>query len=101
MTSAVATHLRSNRRYSGNAGLYVRQGLRPVDGDWFWNLLALVKSGAAKFRSLGAAVRVGMGGWLLTVARWWSMPHAWVWRQLYRRQWRPWNELAALAEGTS
>lgn len=40
---AYPTHLKVNRRYSGSLSLYTNAGLRLVDGQMFWNPLALEK----------------------------------------------------------
>lgn len=95
---AVTTHLRANRRYSGNVrSLYQPFGLRPIDGQLFWNPLILERRSPddqSPLRTLPARVR--LGGWLLKFARFSNWPHRAVWYWMYRRRWSKWAELDEL-----
>lgn len=73
LAPAVATHLRVNRKYSGDwRSLYGPAGLVPIDAAAFWNPLALRKQAGMASR-LPPAARVG--GALLKLARVWHVPH--------------------------
>lgn len=66
------THLSTNRTYSGDlARLYAPVGLVPVDARWLWNPLVLTRREAAPGRP---PARVGIGGWLLRMARFMPLP---------------------------
>ncbi|TWU25881.1 class I SAM-dependent methyltransferase [Bythopirellula polymerisocia] len=72
--SAVTTHLRSNRRYSGDFHtLYEPYGLYPVDGKLFWNPLVFEKSETARSRRI--PLQLNIGRMLLGIGRNWSTPH--------------------------
>ncbi len=72
----VSTHLKSNRKYSGDVRrLYRLCDLYPVDGQFFWNPIVFEKrSGGAKVRSQRPPFRVTAGKGLLTFGRFWSLP---------------------------
>ena len=76
------THLRANRKYSGDlARLYTRNGLHLVDGRFFWDPIVLRKPAAdgtvpGRRRFWPWVLRVS--GCLLTVARFWSFPHNFI-----------------------
>jgi 2-polyprenyl-3-methyl-5-hydroxy-6-metoxy-1,4-benzoquinol methylase len=40
------THLKSSRKYAGSLRLFTDHGLRPIDGDLFWNPIMLAKPDA-------------------------------------------------------
>jgi SAM-dependent methyltransferase len=74
--SKVGTHLKSNRKYSGDVKrLYRPHGLEPIAGNLFWLPIVLEKHPQQPV-SLPWPVRAG--GWLLGSARLWSRPHTWV-----------------------
>jgi 2-polyprenyl-3-methyl-5-hydroxy-6-metoxy-1,4-benzoquinol methylase len=101
---AVATHLRSNKKYSGDiAKLYAPCGLVPVDGQLFLNPLVLRKSGqrsAAETTSVttrgGVPTAIRIGGMLLKTARICNWPHRLYVRWGYGKRWKPWPELNEL-----
>jgi 2-polyprenyl-3-methyl-5-hydroxy-6-metoxy-1,4-benzoquinol methylase len=72
------THLASNRRYSGDlARLYGRNGLRLIDGRFFWDPIILEKR-SAECPPTRAGLRpyvLRVSGLLLAVGRWWNWPH--------------------------
>jgi SAM-dependent methyltransferase len=87
-----ATHLESNRRYSGNARLYTRRGLTLVDGRLGWDPAVFAR------RPFGEAVRrasaakrfaLRVSGLAMVSACVWSAPVNWfvdaVWRN--NRRW--------------
>jgi SAM-dependent methyltransferase len=93
----VATHLRSNLRYSGDlTTLYRANGLTLVGGELFWNPLMLAKPGEGTV-SAGwrPRLKVTLGGCLLKCARicWW--PHVLAYHWLLRKDRRRLRELAA------
>jgi SAM-dependent methyltransferase len=79
----VATHLHSNRRYSGDLRLYAAHDLFPVAGELFWNPLALRKTARSARAAIPPAIR--LGGCLLCVARFWHAPHVFVCERLMAR----------------
>ena len=85
---AVCTHLRANRRYSGDVRrLYRPAGLRPVDGSLFWDPLVLRKSGDQTLppsRSLWRPWLLRLTGVFLAVGRYWSAPHSMMAQRLTR-----------------
>jgi 2-polyprenyl-3-methyl-5-hydroxy-6-metoxy-1,4-benzoquinol methylase len=71
---AVVTHLRENRRYSGDVRqLYRPHGLVPVDAALMWNPIALQKSLEVKV-SVKRRLRMALGACLLWWGRYWSKP---------------------------
>lgn len=93
---AVVTHLRENRRYSGDLRrLYHPHGLRAFDGDWMWNPIALQKTNSKRPTELpiGRRVRLGIGGYLLWWGRFWSAFHIFGAKRLVKS--KPWPELDA------
>jgi SAM-dependent methyltransferase len=40
------THLKSSRKYAGSMKLFTDHGLKPIDGDLFWNPIMLAKADA-------------------------------------------------------
>ncbi|HJN07973.1 MAG TPA: class I SAM-dependent methyltransferase, partial [Pirellulaceae bacterium] len=94
---AVSTHLRSNRKYSGDwKNLYRPHGLRPIDADLFWNPLVLRKTEESASSSPGW--RFWLGGALLFAGKYWTTPHAVVCQMMQRREWSSWDELLALVD---
>ncbi|QEG34973.1 class I SAM-dependent methyltransferase [Bythopirellula goksoeyrii] len=89
---AVTTHLRSNRRYSGDLHtLYAPHGLFPVDGQLFWNPIVFEKSESAKPRRLPRQLQIG--SFLLGIGKHWSTPHNLVAQMLINTK-----RLAAMVE---
>jgi len=81
---SVGTHLRSNLRYSGDwRRLYAPHRLVPVAGEFFWNPLVLRKEVPSVRSSVPWLLR--LGGWLLSVARIWTVPHVLVCQHLMLR----------------
>ena len=76
------THLRANRRYSGDlAQLYTRNGLYLVDGRFLWDPIALRKpaaDGSVSRRRRFWCWALRASGCLLAVARFWSFPHNFI-----------------------
>jgi 2-polyprenyl-3-methyl-5-hydroxy-6-metoxy-1,4-benzoquinol methylase len=73
------THLRINRKYSGDlARLYSAHDLRLVDGRFFWNPIVLRKptaEGVPGRRSPRWILALHLSGILLAIGRFWSLPH--------------------------
>ncbi len=68
-----ATHIKSSKKYSGCAELYLQYGLHPVDGRFFWDPIALEKSETPpKDTSLSL---MKAGGLLLKLARYHNPVH--------------------------
>lgn len=84
--SCVGTHLRSNRKYSGDLRrLYRPFGLRPVDGRLFWTPVVLeLSEGQGRDARRRAPWQVTISGLLLAVARFWSLPHVMASRMMMR-----------------
>jgi SAM-dependent methyltransferase len=69
--AACPTHLRSNRRYSGDVeSLYRPAGLSPVAGRMLWNPVVLRKQHAGQIQR-----RLAIGRAALAIARAWPAPH--------------------------
>ena len=83
------THLRVNRKYSGDlARLYTAHDLHVVDGRFFWNPLALRKSagqGATIRRNPLRIAALRLSGILLSLGRFWSFPHNWMATRAFNR----------------
>ena len=79
VTEHCPTHLRANRKYSGEIRhLYGAAGLRPVAGRFFWTPLVLQKTPVEESGSIRPPrfpIALRLGGWLLSVARFWPWPH--------------------------
>jgi len=78
LSPAVVTHLRENRRFSGDVRrLYRPHGLHAVDSALFWNPIALQKltDGPPPKLSIGHRTRLFLGAFLLWWGRFWSTPH--------------------------
>lgn len=86
----VGTHLRSNRKFSGDLRrLFAPAKLKPISAEWFWNPIAFRKeSDAGGIPLLPNSgwewLRIRLGGVLLTVGRYWNLPHLCVARWLRR-----------------
>jgi cellulose synthase/poly-beta-1,6-N-acetylglucosamine synthase-like glycosyltransferase/SAM-dependent methyltransferase len=88
----VATHLRSNQRYSGDLeSLYSLHGLKPVTGRFFWDPIVFHKSNDN--RSSHLPWRMRLGGALLRIGSVWSWPHS-----LLSKTFIGEKELAAMAD---
>lgn len=85
---AVCTHLRANRRYSGDIRrLYRPAGLRLVDGRLSWDPIVLRKVGDRSSplpRSWWRPWLLRWSGLFLAVGRYWSTPHAMMAQRLTR-----------------
>jgi 2-polyprenyl-3-methyl-5-hydroxy-6-metoxy-1,4-benzoquinol methylase len=93
---SVSTHLRCNQRFSGNLQLFTPFGLRPVDGCLFWNPIVLERQDRSSPRSVSRPPwRVVAGGGLLSLGRFWALPHATLARHLVRLSNRRLNEMVA------
>lgn len=100
LASSVATHLASNRRFSGDVRrLYAPHGLRPVDAALFWDPLALARTTEVGKVSLAARLRVAFGGLLLSVGRVWSLPHILIVKGMIARSLDEWPAMQRLANG--
>lgn len=82
VTKHCPTHLRANRKYSGEfRKLYGAAGLHPIAGRFFWTPLVLQKQPAAYSGGRSAPhipLVLRLGGLLLSVARFWPRPHEWM-----------------------
>jgi SAM-dependent methyltransferase len=80
------THLRSNRKYSGDLALFRRQGFEPLAGDCLWAPLAFRNGPAGSLRET-ALLRLGQP--LMITGRWLWPLHSQIARQLLRvdRDW--------------
>ncbi len=98
----VPTHLRSNRRFSGDfRRLYKPFGLEMVDGCFFWNPIVLRKSsrgGICDGERRTAGIHVTLGGWLLSMARLNSIPHTLAFELFFSDSPRHWPELELLKQ---
>ena len=84
----VATHLRSNLRYSGDwRSLYGVHGLRPTACRFFWNPIVLEKCAAPQLAVFDRA-RLTIGGAFLKAQRLWSGPLITTSKELLRREQR-------------
>jgi 2-polyprenyl-3-methyl-5-hydroxy-6-metoxy-1,4-benzoquinol methylase len=72
VNSSVQTHLRSNRKFSGDfRRLYKSAGLTPVAGCLFWNPIVLQKCDSAPVPMI-----VRLGSLLLRTGRLWALPYS-------------------------
>ena len=84
LSPIVGTHLKANLRYSGDwRRLYAPYDLHPVDGGLFWNPLVLRKKVLSS--NVGMPWRIRVGGWILSLARIWPLPHVLVCERLLAR----------------
>jgi SAM-dependent methyltransferase len=91
---SVGTHLISNRRYSGAIqSIYHRNGLRAVDGTWFWDPIVLARKTASVRPTMAIAAKLSIGGSLLSTARLWSAPHGLISQKLLKRSLGVWPAL--------
>jgi SAM-dependent methyltransferase len=82
---AVPTHLRSNKKFSGDfSSLYEPHGLHPIAGRFFWDPIVLRKGEKHTRTDLPWNLRVG--GALLKLGRYWSWPHIIVTKVLLKRK---------------
>jgi hypothetical protein len=75
------THLRANRKYSGEIQrLYGAADLRPIAGRFFWTPLVLQKQtlGEPHASRSRFPLRLRLGGLLLAVGRYWPWRHCWM-----------------------
>ncbi len=78
LSPAVVTHLRENRRFSGDVRrLYRPHGLHAVDSALFWNPIALQKrtDGPPPRLSIGHRAQLFFGASVLWWGRFWSTPY--------------------------
>jgi SAM-dependent methyltransferase len=74
---AYPTHLRANRKYAGNLGLFEDCGLELLDGEYGWNPLVLGKTDAPRPSSRRAAWRrflIRVVGLYFALGRWSALP---------------------------
>jgi SAM-dependent methyltransferase/glycosyltransferase involved in cell wall biosynthesis len=82
---AVPTHLRSNKKFSGDLSmLYESHGLHPIAGRLFWDPIVLRKNEKQRCSEMPFNLRVG--GALLKIGRVWSWPHIAVTKMLLKRK---------------
>lgn len=85
---SVPTHLRSNRRYSGDLRrLYGPANLTPVGGRTFWDPIVLWKrteQTLAGETAIATWWRLRLAGMLLSVGRFWSAPFSMIAQRLTR-----------------
>jgi len=83
---AVSTHLRANRKYSGDVRrLYRPAGLRPVEGRPFWDPIVLQKTnGGHQTQARRQPWLLRTMGLLLAIGRYWSKPHSVIARRMTR-----------------
>lgn len=94
----VSTHLKSNVQFSGDLALYRSHGLRPIAAALFWNPLVLEKTSSdVPLTPISVANRscITLGGLLLTVGRFFRLPHLIVFKWLARTDRRRLAEVAA------
>jgi len=74
----VCTHLRANRKYSGDVRrLYRPSGLRPVEGRLFWDPIVLQReNGGHALQARRQPWLLRAIGLLLAVGRYWPKPHS-------------------------
>jgi SAM-dependent methyltransferase len=91
---AVSTHLRANRRYSGDMkSLYQPHGLHMVAGRLFWNPVVLRKYPPNQVPKKGAPLQLRLGSHLLRSGRRFPRPHIVITKLLLRKR-----SLAAMVE---
>jgi 2-polyprenyl-3-methyl-5-hydroxy-6-metoxy-1,4-benzoquinol methylase len=82
VNSSVQTHLRSNRRFSGDfRRLYKSAGLTPVAGCLFWNPIVLQKCDSAPVPMI-----VRLGSLLLRTGRLWAFPYTLAVKAILRKK---------------
>ncbi len=95
LAPSVGTHLAANRKFSGDwKSLYHPAGLRPIDASLFWSPIVLAKDPATM--NLTSRLRVTMGGWLLSLGRFWSAPHVFIVKKMLMQSIGPWPEMERL-----
>ncbi len=101
LAPSVGTHLASNRKFSGDVRrLYRPQGLRPVDASLFWNPIALAPLKVDRRNhgfNLSARLRIALGGGLLWIGRFWSLPHTIITGWMLARTLGKWPEMERVA----
>ncbi len=105
VTRHCPTHLKANRKYSGDLRrLYTPQQLRVVDGRFFWDPLVLEKSTIEQPRHMRRrlwTLTLRFAGLLLAVGRFWAFPHNLVAIRARRKVDHRWlRDLAPDAEQT-
>ncbi len=73
------THLKLNRKYSGNLRLYSQNGLRLISGQFFWNPLVFAKTSDDIKPRLRSAIRIltiQLAGFYLALGRLSNLPSA-------------------------
>lgn len=93
--SSNPTHLKANRKYSGNLKLYYQCGLRLINGRFFWNPLVFEKiSDDIKpyipQRSALGLFAIKLGGLYLSLGRFTTLPFLWI--DSYRKSHSRWFE---------
>ena len=85
------THLKSNRKYSGNLSLYTKHNLKLIDGELGWNPLVFEKreeSLTPRRRNILKLIAIRFGGLYLTLGRFSILPFWWI--DSYRRKRSKW-----------
>lgn len=95
----VPTHLRTNRRFSGDVGrLYRANGLIPIDAAFFWNPIVLRKSNSNSSFPRNRFWPKQLGGLMLKIGRYFAVPHDLIRRALDAANRKDWPELRSLHE---
>ena len=89
------THLKANRKYSGNLELYLQSGLRLINGRFFWNPLFFEKISETVTphtpqRSALGFFAIKLGGVYLSLGRFSTLPFLWI--DSYRKSHSRWFE---------
>jgi len=88
------THLKENRKYSGNLEIYRKFGLSLINGKFFWNPLVFEKVvGEQKHKtqlSTWGNIAIKLGGLYLSLGRFSTLPFLWI--DSYRKSHNRWFE---------
>lgn len=85
------THLRSNRKYSGDLSLYQKHNLKLIDCSHHWNPLVLKKTtniSTKRFVGPLKLICIKLAGIYLSLGRFSTLPFCWS--NAYRRKHRSW-----------
>ncbi|MEK6257317.1 MAG: class I SAM-dependent methyltransferase [Planctomycetota bacterium] len=92
------THLTENIKYSGDSGLFVRAGLRPYKGRFFWDPIVLQKAAAPSPNRRTTVLRLGQR--LLRPARFYHKIHVLAARLLSGGERTWYRELQAMLKNS-